>query len=50
MIVAIFILGIGLGLKLSSSEIDNTPFTIVGLILNAIGLFTLISANKKVNK
>lgn len=49
MIAALFILGIGIGLKFGNSDINNNSFTIVGIILNAIGLFVLISANKKVN-
>ncbi len=50
MIAAIFIIGIGIGLKFSNSEMETNSFTIVGLVLNAIGLFILISANKKAEK
>ncbi len=49
MIIAIFILGIGIGLKFSNSEINSTPFTVTGLVLNAIGLVVFISTNKKAN-
>lgn len=49
MIISLFILGIGIGLKLGNSEMDNTPFTVIGLLLNAIGLLVLLSANKKAN-
>ena len=47
MIISLFVLGIGIGLKLGNSEMDNMPFTVIGLLLNAVGLFVLLSANKK---
>ena len=50
MIIALFVLGIGIGLKFNNSEMNNNSFTIAGLILNAVGLFILISTNKKTDK
>lgn len=47
MIAAIFVLGIGIGLKLSHSETNHLPFTIIGLVLNAIGLLTLLLAKRE---
>lgn len=50
MIVALFVLGIGIGLKLSSPERNINLFTIIGMILNAIALILLISTNKIIKK
>jgi cytochrome c-type biogenesis protein CcmE len=50
MIFAIFIMGIGIGLKLNNSEMNTNLFIIVGLILNGIGLLILVTDNKKTDK
>ncbi|EHQ02138.1 hypothetical protein [Gillisia limnaea] len=50
MIFAIFIIGIGIGLKFSNSQMNTNMFTIGGLILNAIGLLILVTANKRTDK
>lgn len=47
LIAGLFVLGVGIGLKLSNSEIGANTIIIVGLVLNSIGLSILISANKK---
>lgn len=47
MIVAIFTIGIGIGLNFSNSKMNTSLFTIVGLILNFVGLLILVTANKK---
>ena len=46
-IAAIFTLGIGIGLKFNNPETEMNSFTIAGLVLNSIGLFVLLYANKK---
>ncbi len=47
LIAGLFVLGVGIGLKLSNSEIGANTIIIVGLVLNSIGLSILILANKK---
>jgi cytochrome c-type biogenesis protein CcmE len=47
MIFAIFIMGIGIGLKLNNSEMNTNLFIIVGLILNGIGLLIIVTDKKK---
>jgi hypothetical protein len=42
MLIAIFILGMGIGLKLGESEMKTTLFTVMGLALSAIGLLILV--------
>jgi|GEM_PF-5859594 LPXTG-motif cell wall-anchored protein len=47
MAIAIFIIGMGIGLKIGDSEINTTLLTVIGLALSAIGLLVLASVNKK---
>jgi LPXTG-motif cell wall-anchored protein len=50
MAIAIFIIGMGIGLKLGDSEMNTILFTIAGLALSAIGLLILVRANKKTDE
>ncbi len=47
LIAGLFVLGIGIGIKFTNSQIDANSFIILGLALNSVGLFTMIMANKK---
>ena len=50
LIVAIFVIGIGIGLKLTNSDMDSSIFSITGGILISAGLLILVLANKKIEK
>jgi len=46
-IMALFCIGVGIGLKFKDPEMNTTAFTVSGLLLNAIGLFLVYWSKKK---
>ena len=46
-IAGLLVLGIGIGLKFSNSEMSTNTYTIAGLVFNSVGLVVMLSVNKK---